>query len=151
MAKRKLISEPAVFPDLSIVGISCQLKDYRLAYFLNRDMRLNFVKQSDLPVFFEKEEVLIEFPLFTCYDAERRLNSYLIGNNNGNIKLVTAYKQADYFLLSKGQTDSERSPGFNSGIRKINGVQLVFDIETNKIKNLDGIMTDLELHLVRKK
>ncbi|MFH1121275.1 MAG: IPExxxVDY family protein [Bacteroidota bacterium] len=150
MAKRKLISEPTFFPDLTIIGINCQLKDYRLAFFLNRDIHLTLVKIKDLPVFFEKEEVLIEFPLYSCYDAERRINYYLTGNNNAGNKMVTAYKQADFLLMSKGPIDKERSMSVISGIRKINGVQMVFLLENEKIKNLDGIMSDLELHMVNK-
>jgi hypothetical protein len=150
MAKRKLISEPASFPDLTIIGISCQLKDYRLAFFLNRDMRLNLVRLEDLPVYSEKEDALFDFPLYTCYEPERRLNYYLMGNNNAGNKMIPAYKQADFLLMLKGQADNERSAALISGLRKIGGIQMVFQIENDKIKNLEGVMSDLELHLAKK-
>jgi hypothetical protein len=150
MAKRKLISEPASFPDLTIIGISCQLKDYRLAFFLNRDIRLNLVRLDDLPVYSEKEDALFEFPLYTCFEAERRLNYYLMGNNNAGNKMISAYKQADFLLMVKGQNDNAKSASLITGIRKISGIQMVFLLDNDKIKNLEGVMSDLELHLARK-
>ncbi len=150
MAKRKLISEPATYPDLTIIGLSSQLRDYRLAFFLNRDVGINLVKIKDLPVYSEKEDCLFEFPLFTCYEPGRRLNYYLMGNNNAGNRMVPAYKQADYILMINGLVDDENSVILNTGIRKIPGVQMVFNLENDKIKNLEGIMTDLELHLAKK-
>ncbi|MHC1777633.1 MAG: IPExxxVDY family protein [Lentimicrobium sp.] len=150
MAKRKLISEPALFPDLIIIGISSQLKDYRLAFHINRESDLSLIKNNDLPVFDEKEEKLIEYPLFTFHEVERRIHYYLIGNNNSTIKMISAYKQADFIFMLKGQPDKEKKLALISVFRNISGIQLVFPMENEKIKNLDGIMSDLELHLVKK-
>lgn len=150
MAKRKLISEPATYPDLTILGLSSQLRDYRLAFFLNRETGINLVKIKDVPVYSEKEDCLFDFPLFTCYEPARRLNYYLMGNNNAGNRMVPAYKQADYILMINGQVDSEISVKLNTSIRKIPGLQMVFNLENDKIKNLEGIMTDLELHLAKK-
>ncbi len=150
VAKRKLISEPASFPDLTLIGITSQLKDYRLAFHINRESGLSLGKQDDLPVFSEKDEAIVEFPLFSYFETERRLYYYLIGNNNSSLKMVSVYKQADFLMVLKGLPDSERTPALMSVIRKINGVQMVFILENDRIKNLEGIMTDLELHMVGK-
>ena len=150
MAKRKLISEPATYSDLTIIGLSSQLKDYRLAFFINRDIGINLVKIRDLPVYSEKEDTLFEFPLYTCFEPERRINYYLLGNNNGGTKMIPAYKQADYLMLLHGPVDSERVNSLMIAIRKINVVQLAFALDIAKIKNLEGIMSDLELHMVGK-
>lgn len=150
LAKRKLVSEPASFPDLTIIGISSQLKDYRLAFHINRESDLSLVKNSDLPVFDEKDEKLIEYPIFSFYEAERRMNYYLIGNNSSTNKMISAYKQADFIFMLKGQPDKEKMLALISVFRKINGIQLVFPLDNEKIKNLEGIMSDLELHMVGK-
>ncbi|PKP00902.1 MAG: hypothetical protein CVU14_06395 [Bacteroidetes bacterium HGW-Bacteroidetes-9] len=150
MAKRKLISEPASFPDLSILGIASQLKDYRMAFFLNRDTHLNLANLDDIPIYFEKEDLLIKFPIYSCFEADQRLYYYLIGNNFDRIKMIPEYKQADYLLFLKGQINNERLTSLISSIRTIKEIQLVFAIDKDKIKNLEGIMTDLEMHLVKK-
>jgi len=150
MARKKLISEPLSYPDLGIIGISSQLKDYRLAYHINLSAALSLTRLDDLPVYQEKEGTLPEFPLFAYYECNRRLHFYLIGNSNHTAKLVPAYRQADYFLLTKGPFEPEHQAALIKTIRKIEGVQLTFPVEGTKVKNLEGIMTDLELHLVGK-
>lgn len=150
MAKRKLISEPASFPYLSIIGITSQLKDYRLAFFLNRDTHLNLANLDDIPIYFEKENLLIKFPIFSCFEADQRLNYYLIGNNFDRIKMIPAYKQADYLLFLMGQISQDRLNSLISIIRTIKEIQLVFAVDKDNIKNLEGIMTDLEMHLAKK-
>jgi len=150
MAKRKLISEPASYPDLSIVGLNCQLKDYRLAFFINREISLDLIKIDDIPVYSEKEDAFFEYPIYTCYEPERRINYYLLGNNNSGTKMIPAYKQADYLLMLRGPVDFDRVNALMIAIKKINVIQLAFALDIDKIKNLEGIMSDLELHMVKK-
>jgi hypothetical protein len=53
--------------------------------------------------------------------------------------------------LVNGQTGTLNAADLIADLRKIPGVQFAFSIEKEKIKNLDGIMSDLELHLVENK
>ena len=64
--------------------------------------------------------------------------------------MIPAYKQADYLLMIRGLPENEQISWLSTAIRKINGIQLVFNIDLAKVKNLDGIMSDLELHLLKK-
>ena len=148
MARRKLISEPSSFPDLSIIGINSQLKDYRLAFFLNKDTGLSLNRMNDLPVYAEKEDLLPEYPLYYCHQPNQRAHFYLLGNNHAVTKIIPAYKQADFLLMVRGQLEPENIINLTQSIRKINGVQLVFNIELSKVKNLEGIMSDIELHMM---
>ncbi|KAF0202468.1 MAG: hypothetical protein FD170_1935 [Bacteroidetes bacterium] len=148
MAKRKLISEPSSYPDLFILGINSQMKDYRLAYYLNREASLSLARLDDLPVFSEKDDQLQEYPFYTYSLPERRVHYYFLGNNHPVTKMIPAYKQADYLLMIRGLPENEQISSLSTAIRKINGIQLVFNIDLAKVKNLDGIMSDLELHLL---
>ncbi|PKP49659.1 MAG: hypothetical protein CVT94_04475 [Bacteroidetes bacterium HGW-Bacteroidetes-11] len=148
MARRKLITEPSTYPDLFILGINSQMKDYRLAYYLNREASLSLARLDDLPVFSEKDNQLPEYPLYKYSDTHQRTHYYLIGNNHPITKMVPAYKQADYLLMLRGSFEEVRINTLTQSTRKINGVQLVFNIDLSKLKNLEGIMSDLELHLL---
>lgn len=150
MAKRRLISEPASYPDVSIIGISSQLKDYRLAFFINRETGLRLGKIDDLPVYSEKEDTTTEFPIFTYHDTAKRLDHFLMANNNAGFRIFPAYKQADFLLMIKGLTEAESVLKLTGILKKINGIQLAFSLDNDKIKNLEGVMTDLELHMVGK-
>lgn len=148
MARRKLISKPSLYPDLAIIGINSQLKDYRLAFFLNKDTALSLNRLNDLPVFAEKENLLPEYPFFYCHQPSQRAHFYLLGNNHVAAKIIPVYKQADFLLMVRGQLEPDNIMDLTQNIRKINGVQLVFNIDLSKIKNLDGIMSDIELHMM---
>ena len=148
MAKLKLISKTPSYPDLAIIGINSQLKDYRLAFFLNKDTDLSLNRLNDLPVFAEKENLLPEYPLFYCHQSRQRIHFYLLGNNHITSKIIPVYKQADFLLMVRGQFEQENIVSLTQNIRKINGVQLVFNIDLLKVKNLEGIMTDIELHMM---
>jgi hypothetical protein len=148
MARRKLISEPSSFPDLSIIGINSLLKDYRLAFFLNKDTALSLNRMNDLPVYAEKENLLPEYPLYYCHQSSQRAHFYLLGNNHAVTKIIPVYKQADFLLMVRGQLEPQNIVSLAQNIRKINGVQLVFNIDLSKVKNLEGIMSDIELHMM---
>lgn len=148
MAKRKLISEPDHFPDLFIFGITTQLKDYRLAYYVNRDCDIMLAKLEDLPLFIEKDEKTINYSLYTYINKAQHQNFYLLINNNDGIRILPNLKQADFLLMVNGQTGTLNVADLIASLRKIPGVQFAFNVEKEKIKNLDGIMSDLEIHLV---
>lgn len=148
MAKRKLISEPDHFPDLYIFGITSQLKDYRLAYYVNRDCDIMLAKLEDLPLFIEKDEITINYSLYAYINPTQHLNYFLLINNNEGNRILPNSKQADFLLLVNGQTGTLNAADLIADLRKIPGVQFAFNIEKEKIKNLDGIMSDLEIHLV---
>lgn len=150
MAKRKLITHPLSFPDLTLIGIASQLKDYRLAYFINQNTALELVRMEDVPVFSEKDNNLTPYPLFFWHESTQRTCYYLISNNHPSGKLIPAYKQADFILLMRGPYDDELPQTIIQSIKQISSIQLVFLIDPAKIKNLEGIMSDLELHLVGK-
>ena len=148
MAKLKLISKPCFFPDLSIIGINSQLKDYRLAFYLNKDSDLSLNRLNDLPVFAEKENLRPEYPLFYCHQPIHRAHFFLLGNNHSVAKVIPVYKQADFLLMVRGQLQPDNIMSLTQNIRRINGVQLVFNIDLLKVKNLEGIMSDIELHMM---
>lgn len=148
MAKLKLISKTPSYTDIAIIGINSQLRDYRLAFFLNKDIDLSLNRLNDLPVFAEKENLLPEYPLFYCHQPSQRAHFYLLGNNHVTSKIIPVYKQADYLLMVRGQFELENITSLTQNIRKISGVQLVFNLDLSKVKNLEGIMTDIELHMM---
>lgn len=148
MAKLKLISKTPSYTDIAIIGINSQLRDYRLAFFLNKDIDLSLNRLNDLPVYAEKENLLPEYPLFYCHQPSQRAHFYLLGNNHVTSKIIPVYKQADYLLMVRGQFELENITSLTQNIRKISGVQLVFNLDLSKVKNLEGIMTDIELHMM---
>lgn len=148
MAKRKLISAPVSYKGLKILSIISPLRDYKLAYFINRDTSLNLVRKDDLPVFGEKDGKIITYPFFSFADTSQRVHYYLIGNNHTGGKMCPDLKQADFLLFMISQYETAPSDDLFNIIKAINGVQLVQNADPDRIKNLEGLMSDLELHMV---
>ncbi|HLN52805.1 MAG TPA: IPExxxVDY family protein [Lentimicrobium sp.] len=136
--------------EIDIIGITTGLNDYRLAYFLNKVASFNLQRLNDLPVFNEKLKVLRDYSLFTWTDDDHRLMYYLISNDHNDGKMIEQYSQANYFLFIKGKHKAQDSKSLQSLIRKIPSVTFVFVPEILKIKELSGILQDLELHELNK-
>lgn len=132
--------------DIDLIGITTGLNDYRLAYFLNKEASFKLEKLNDLPVFNERIKVLREHSLYAWKDLDHRLNYYLISNDHPDGKMIEQYNQANYFLLIKGKHNAQDSKLLQSLIRKIPSVTFVFVPVISKIKELDGILQDLEIH-----
>lgn len=148
MAIKKLISLSGTYPNVHLIGINTGMQDYRLAYFINKITSLKLERLDNLPVFNEKLKVIRNFCLYSYYDVSRRMSYYLIGNNHIQGKMIEQYSQADFFLLLMGQQDIEKNRELLTMLRQINSVTFVFVPVINKIKELDGIMQDLELHIL---
>lgn len=146
MVVRKLKLIPDDLPDITIIGINSTLQEYRLAYFINKETGLKFERFDDLPVFNEKLKGIRTYSYYSCYDPDQRLNYYLVGNDSPSGKLIEQYSQANYFLMIKGKKSDNDIKNLLSTLRKILTVTFVFVTVITKIKELEGILQDLELH-----
>jgi len=148
MAIKKLKLVPDSFPDIEMIGISTDLSDHRLAYFINKETILQLERLDDLPIFSEKLKVMRNFCLYSWSDNDRRIDHFLIKNDHPGGKMIEQYSQANYFLLTKGVLNGDGNKTMQSILRKIVSVTFVFVPDINKIKELDGILHDLEIHVM---
>ena len=134
--------------DNFLCGISCHKPDYWMALTLNNTFKLKLKRVADLPVFHEKLKELIHYPLYFYKDPERDISFYLFPNHHPDGKLFISQKNTDFFVLVNGiVTDKEKSE-FVSDLKKIKHILASFEIPLNKIKHLNGFLSDLELHLI---
>lgn len=148
MAVKKLKLSPDGFPDIGLIGIHTDLSDHRLAYFINKETILQLERLDDLPVFNERAKVIRDYCLYHWADVDRRMDFYLIKNSHQEGKMIEQYAQANYFLLIKGVLNGEVTKPLQGILRKIISVTFVFVPDINKIKELDGILQDLEIHVI---
>ncbi len=148
MAVKKLKLSPDGIPDIGLIGISTDLSDHRLAYFINKETQLRLERLDDLPVFNEKMKVMRDHCLYHWADIDRRIDYYMIKNDHPGGKMIDQYAQANYFLFIKGVLNGEVTKPLQAILRKIISVTFVFVPDINKIKELDGILQDLEIHVI---
>jgi hypothetical protein len=135
--------------DCSIIGISCHKIDYWIARQLNEALNLNLTREIDLPVFQSKEETTIEFPFFNFIKPDDQTSFSLLSNYNPEGKLFPDQKSFDYFIVIKGRVNDDLLSKWVSEIKKIPQVLIAHILNLKKIKNLQGFLFDLELHLIK--
>lgn len=78
-----------------LIGISSYLKSYRLLYFLEKNMNLEFKEIENSKS--EKIENNNNLDIFSCENESANL--FLVKNFNGFKYFIPKFKQADYLLM----------------------------------------------------
>ena len=133
--------------EYSFIGISCHLKDYRLSFFINQYCGLQLKKIDDFTQQ-SAENKSLSYPLFYYHSQETDNRFYLISNHHSEMKLIPALKQFDYFLLIQKNMQSEQKKELIAKLKKTQNLLAAYEIELNKIKNVNQFMAELELQLI---
>ena len=117
--------------DFSILAVNSHIKAYKLCWNINKSLQLNFEKKKDLSI---KEELW--FPRYTCV-----YNDYveytLLANHSKKGYLIPSQKSVNFFLLIKNDNWQQEKTEFISRLREVKDILLVFEVETNLIKQVD--------------
>ena len=121
-----------------VFGISCHLKDYRVAWHLNRDLQMTFVRKTiSLPITKGEFE---DFPFFDAHDDAARLRFLLLSNKNEESLLMRSYKQYDFFLLVEGYIDLFDADEFIDTLHRIEHFQLVSPLDPEKFEKIQYVL-----------
>lgn len=97
--KRHVLSLEAEI-DFELIGICSHHSDYRLAWGLNQELRLNLAKNDELFVITNKKgQTVSEHSYYEWYDEENQVEYYLIRNKSEGKFLFPEKSQIDYFLF----------------------------------------------------
>jgi hypothetical protein len=146
MAKKILLhtrSEPAFF---TLIGISCQLMDYRLIHALNKDLGSSFSKEEDFRTEETPKRPAASFSLYHYRDDDNRNTYYLISNKSQEIMLLPELKHTDFFMLIEGVFRNPAKENLLRTIRSIPRVMAAFEVNIRDVKSPETFLTDLEMH-----
>jgi len=128
-----------------IIGISSTMKDYRLSWFLNKELSLKLFKQKDLDICSDASKK--KFSFYVYEESENLISYYFISNRNQESEiLLQEQKKIDFFLIIIGTKAT--TGNLLSKIKNIPNVQTAFLINTNTIKSFSNLMEDIEMHLM---
>ncbi len=145
---KKLRLENNYDDDFTLIGIVSHLKDYRLIWSINEKMHLHLVKMNDLKIFQDKKNELNIFSLY-YYDEPHTFKTYYFISNNGEKgSLFAEHKQTNYFLLIKGNINTELRNEIVKSIYTIVNVLTVHHIPLSTIKNMENFFSDLEIDMM---
>ena len=129
--KTKLMLECVEEIDFSVLAINSHKKAYKLCWNINKSLKLNFEKKEDHNI---KEESW--FARYTCV-SDDEAEYTLLANHSKNGYLAPGQKSVNFFLLIKNDYWQQEKTEFISSLRGVKDILLVFEIETNLIKDID--------------
>jgi hypothetical protein len=135
-------------PDFTFIGISCHLKDFKMAFNLNTTLGFSLKRVKDFTSPDHSDRV---YPFFICYNQEERRNFMLLSNHHPDGKLLPKLKNFDFFLVADDILSSTRLNGLLTKLRKADKVLLAVSISRENLKEYDRITSDIELHLLENK
>ncbi len=135
MAKNKLNVEFSY--DFVLLGIISPLKEYKLAWKINKCLEINLVKEVDVEIeFFNQSDLVISNFLYQTENSEFRLlkNKSVSSNSRANVYLLPELQSFDYVVMVSGFEDTFSIDTVKSELQAIPGVQYIklFDVESLK-------------------
>jgi hypothetical protein len=132
--------------DYTTIGIACHMKDYRFAFFVNEQLGFRFKRLDDLISGDEKESRNYSFYIYI--NPEDRRNYYLVSNYHEEGRLIPTEKGADFFLIVNDILPASRKKEMISKIQKVPQALAAYEIPAGKVKNLELIFEEIEMHLL---
>lgn len=138
-------SEPVL---VTLIGISCHLKDYRLSYLFSQYLGLSLIKLDDLQVSANLNKNAADFSFYFCRDDDHLNTYFLLTNRSQDFILVPELKQFDFLLFIEGKFLKTNKEFLIKTLRQIPGILTIFERNSSEIRNFDRLLNDVELHVM---
>ncbi|MFN8265374.1 MAG: IPExxxVDY family protein [Chitinophagaceae bacterium] len=124
------------FEDTHLLGIMAPMESHQFVWQVNQGLRFDFRINNDIEIQLKKKNRNYFFAVFQYSEPHRTLYHYLYKNHFDGEYLLPEFKHLDFLWLTKGDLPNEDEfKELVSGLRKIQGVQLVTELTNEKIKN----------------
>lgn len=124
------------FSDARLLGVVAPVKDYRFCWLLNRHLGCDFRVNSDIEIRLAKKGRQYFFPVYEHAEPGNFLTHYIYNNQFEGEYLLPEFRHLDFVWLTKGEdVRSELLENLMQSIKSIPGVQLIMELEKEKIKN----------------
>ncbi|MGE5106832.1 MAG: IPExxxVDY family protein [Sphingobacteriales bacterium] len=124
------------FDGTRLLGIVAPVKDYQLCWQMNQVLRFDFRNNNELEIQLTKKNRKYFFAIYEYEEPNSSIKHYLYNNQFDGEYLLPELKHLDFLWLITGETVEETTvTSLQQSIRNINGVQLVMELTSDKIKN----------------
>lgn len=124
------------FDQTLLLGIMAPMESHQFVWQVNQAMRFDFRINNEIEIQLTKKNRNYFFSVFEYHEPNQTLFYYLYKNQYDGEYLLPEFKHLDYLWLSKGDLpDSEGEKALISDVRSIPGVQLVIELNNEKIRN----------------
>lgn len=141
MKKRKL---EAVFDyDFSLCGVISTLREYKLAWMINRKLDLQLTKSKDIEIeFLKRPNLIISNYLYeTDHCCFRLLKNRSVDPFNENLAfLIPELKRFDYLLILQGFEDTFANQDLKEKMASLPGIQYLQFFEIENLKSKENLI-----------
>jgi hypothetical protein len=129
-------------PDLDfvLIAITAPVKDYRLCFRINKQIRIQFSKCPELCLHPLPGGEESWFSHYSYIGKERDEDYHLLGNKGSSGFLVPEMRTADYFLLVRSFIDEEELGDLISGLNRIPEVVVAAEVDPRKLKSKENLI-----------
>jgi hypothetical protein len=141
MKKNKLQIEHTY--DFELLGLVSPVKDYKMAWLINRDLHLNLVRSEDLILeFLSLPRLKIsQFFLSLPHGFVQLLKNKALNSSDQVSYLIPELKSVDYFLLVQDETFQLSIHTFADQLVKNHFIQNVIPLDISKLKSKENLLT----------
>lgn len=115
-------------------GLSCHLKDFRVAWNLSKALNLDFLRE--IKKLNSDDLDLDEFAKFIARDEDNHLNYIILSNQNEDAYLFKDLKQYDFFILIEGYIDIFDEDWFIDLLHGIDSFQFVAAMDCSRFNKI---------------
>lgn len=124
------------FADTRVLGIVAPLKDYRFCWVVNQALGCDFRLNSELEIQLAKKGRQYFFSVYDYCEPGSSLCNYIYSNQCNGEYLLPEFRHLDFLWLLKGdEVKDDYLSMLQQSIRGIPGVQLITELEKDKIRN----------------
>ena len=141
MKKNKLSGSFEI--DFDLFGLVCNVKEYKLAWYLNQALEIELSKQEDIKIEFSNQpSILISYFGFENeHQKVELLQNRLIAHGAvKNKHLIPELSQFDYLLKVRDETGEVRSENVVGLIRGISLVEYVVKLNFEDLKSKENLL-----------
>lgn len=113
-------------------GISCHLKDFRVAWHLNQLLGFQFVRKALVDT--DRQGSAHAYSRFLHKDHDHHLHYVLLNNFSDGIPLIKSERFCNYFLLVEGYLELFDEDEFVERLQHVSAFQLVTALDNAPLK-----------------
>jgi len=129
--------------DFDVLGLVSPVRDYKMAWLINRQLDLDLIKWEDLEIEFLSDPQLkiSQYFLSLPHGYVQLLKNKALNTNNQVSYLIPELKSMDYFLLVQDQTFQISINTFVNELAKNPFIQNVMKLDVSKLKSKENLLT----------
>jgi hypothetical protein len=128
--------------DFTLLALVCQLRGFKLAWYINQLLSVKLVKEKDIQLQFTNHQspLLIANYVFTTEHTELRLIRNLSVHESETGYLVPELKQFDFLLMLRGEGDYIDRENLSQTLQQIPGLQYLKTIDHENLKSKENLI-----------